>query len=65
MIAPFMTRTPALIREQLGIPEIDPEESGSLTSWESARCRDLIKGTPMLRKGAPCSRIDVEKNSNP
>lgn len=62
MITPFMTRTPALMREQLGIPESDPEESGSLTSWESARCRDLYQGNADVKKGRPMfPRIDVEK----
>ncbi len=62
MITPFMTRTPALMREQLGIPESDEEAGGSLTSWESARTRDLYEGNPNVKKGKPMfPRIDVEK----
>ncbi|HZK29350.1 MAG TPA: methionine--tRNA ligase [Clostridia bacterium] len=62
MISPFMTRTPALIREQLGIPDIDPASGTSYTSWESARQRDLYVGNPDVRKGkAIFPRIDVKK----
>ncbi len=57
MISPFMTSTPALIREQLGIPE---EES--MTAWESAGKRGLYQGNPQVKKGKPLfPRIDVEK----
>lgn len=62
MISPFMTRTPVLMREQLGIPESDSEEQGSLTSWKSAGQRDLYQGNANVRRGRPMfPRIDVEK----
>lgn len=57
MISPFMTSTPALIREQLGIPE---EEASC--AWESAGKRGLYQGNPQVKKGKPLfPRIDVEK----
>ena len=57
MISPFMTSTPALIREQLGIPE-----DASMTAWESAGRRGLYQGNPQVKKGKPLfPRIDVEK----
>ena len=62
MISPFMPSTPALIREQLGIPEIDPVSGASDTSWESAHQRDLYRVNPDVRRGkAIFPRIDVEK----
>ena len=57
LISPFMTTTPSLIREQLGIPESD-----SMTEWESAANRGLYVGNDRVRKGkAMFPRIDVEK----
>ncbi len=62
MISPFMTRTPALMREQLGIADGDGEAADSMTSWESARTRDLYRRNPEVRKGKPMfPRIDIEK----
>ncbi|MGI6157499.1 MAG: methionine--tRNA ligase [Saccharofermentanales bacterium] len=57
MISPFMTRTPALMREQLGIPDT-PE----CTSWASAKTRDLYDARHPFKKGKPMfPRIDVDK----
>ena len=56
MISPFMTRTSALIRDRLGIPETDD------VTWESAAKRDLYVANPNVYKGgAIFPRIDMEK----
>ena len=56
MISPFMTRTPALIRDRLGIPETDD------ATWASAAKRDLYIANPNVYKGnAIFPRIDTEK----
>ncbi len=62
MISPFMIRTPALIRDQLGIPDKDPVSGTDYTAWESARQRGLYRANDQVRKGqALFPRIDVEK----
>ncbi len=62
LIAPFMTRTPDLIRDQLGIPPVDPETGTDHRAWESAGRRGLYAGNDQVRKGqALFPRIDVRK----
>jgi len=62
MISPFMTRTPAKIREQLGIPGLDPRTGIDNRSWASAGERGLYVGNDKVSKGpAMFPRIDVEK----
>ena len=62
MISPFMPQTPALIRQQLAIPELDPQSGIDHTAWESASQRGLYRSTDQVRKGAAIfPRIDVDK----
>jgi len=56
MISPFMTRTPALIRDRLGILETEN------VTWASAAKRDLYVANPNVYKGSAIfPRIDMEK----
>ncbi|NLG29727.1 MAG: methionine--tRNA ligase [Clostridiaceae bacterium] len=57
LISPYMTTTPSLIREQLGIPE-----EVAFTAWETAGERGLYVVNDRVVKGkAMFPRIDVEK----
>ena len=62
MISPFMTRTSAKIREQLGIPGLDLRTGVDNRSWASAGEQGLYVGNDKVSKGpAMFPRIDVEK----
>jgi methionyl-tRNA synthetase len=55
MIQPFMTRSPRLIREQLGVGE------GELAGWESLRTFGRIPAGTRVGKAAPIfPRLDME-----
>ena len=55
LIQPFMTKTPALIREQIGI------NSGDIIGWDQAKSWNLSQpGTKIVKKEAIFPRLDME-----
>jgi methionyl-tRNA synthetase len=57
LIQPFLTKSPAIIWQQLGISE------GDLTTWDSARVFGMLQGgITRVQKGEPLfPRLDIEK----
>jgi methionyl-tRNA synthetase len=58
LLRPFLTKTPQLIWQQLGLAA---EDLPRLTSWESAHSFGLLPSGTMVQKGEPMfPRLDVE-----